>query len=143
MGANGRGVGGRALPAAGPPRSRRDVLDGLARPDGIDARVVERQRLAVQPLTQVKPRNALARAAQRLERDVDGDRLGARVQQLRAELAGAAPDVEHGLAGAHVRQQEVAPQLEALGARAGGHVLPDGVVECPLLDHMAGRSNIG
>ena len=72
-------------------------------------------------------------------RDVDGDRLRAGVAQGLAELARAAADVEHRVAGAHVREQERAAQLEALGPRVGGHRLPDGVVQLGLGSHRRPR----
>ena len=125
----------RAAQLRQPRRDVDDMLDDLARPDDVDGVVLDRQPLAGGPVARVEARHALARAPQRLARHVDGDRPRCGLEQRGAELAGAAADVEHRLAGLHVRQQEVASQPEALGPGIVRHRGPDGVVEGELRRH--------
>ena len=103
-----------------PRRDVRDVLDDLARPHHVDAGVVERQRLVVGPEARHEPGDPPLGAAQRLGRDVDGDRVRTDVAQRLAEPPLAAADVEHGLPGADVLEEERAAQRVALGLQPLG-----------------------
>ena len=112
-----------------PRRDVGDVLDDLARPDDVDARVVERQRLAGAPQAQRRgPARARARARSASARDVDGDRLRARAARSAALNSPAPQPRSSTRSPGALPEQERAPR-EALGERVVGHARPSGVVE--------------
>ncbi len=111
-----------------------DVLDRLAGPHGIEARVFERPFAVDVQQTQIEPGVLLARTPQRLLGDVHADDRVAGARHLGGQLRLAAADVEHAqrLAGApppscsaQSVEQERAAQIEVARLRAFGDALPD------------------
>ena len=118
-----------------------DVLDHLARPDRVEARVLQRPGARGRQLAQVDElRVALARAAQRLGGDVDPHYLRARAGELGGEAPLATADVEHPLAGTHVAEEEVAAALEVGRLPAGRNGLPERLVVVLARAHRAGKA---
>ena len=115
-----------------PPGGVGDVLDRLAGPHDIEARVLEWPVPLGRREAKVELRTQRARSAQRLLGHVEAGDSEARVGERRGELTLAAADVEHPrrprlggwqLGGAI--EQEVPAQLEVGSIQALGYALPD------------------
>jgi hypothetical protein len=88
-----------------------DVLDHLARADELEASVRERQRALRRGAMQLDARAARPRPLKRGFGDIDANRPSAGERDCRGQLASAAADIQHALAGAHMRKEKVAAQL--------------------------------
>ena len=103
------------------------VLEHLAAPDQVEARVLGGQRV----LDALEAQVGMARAGppHRLGGDVDAQDVGrARLRRRGGEVALPATEVEDALAATHVLEQERPPPLHVEPGQRVGSVLPERVV---------------
>jgi len=105
-----------------------DVLDRLARPYRVEARVRKRPGAFGRHLSQVELWMAQARAPERLGGNVDPHDLRPRARELGGEMSLAAADIEHPLARLDMLQQKRATQAQVGRLRSLGHAFPQSLV---------------
>jgi len=102
-----------------------DVLNHLARPDKLERAIREGQRPLRLDAAQIDPRAAGPRPLKRRRSHVDPDRLATGGGDRRGQLARAAADIQHALAGTHVRGEEAPAQLQVCRVQLARQAAPE------------------
>jgi len=104
------------------------MLEHLARPHNIEARIAQRPGPVQLDALQLELGMTHPRAAQGLLGDIDPRDVGPMVDELGGKATVPAAHVQDARARAHAIEQKASPHSEALGLEILGQALPEGLV---------------